>query len=718
MDYTKFTDAQLLDMNLEELTAYSQTVSTSVGLQYSSIAGDQVVQSQYEYMILTSQSTINGLGYEITENDNAIIAADLRFSQLDADNKLLDSTMTSYLSSIALQDKIIAESDTAISSLILESAKIDAELLKSDQEFVSSATGYSTLYMDFMAKDILYTNCLTEISTTSFLYEAATIFENIALLNLQESTANVVARSMELSSLYLEGNDIQSTLSQYVIDETLATAALTSTNAGIIAISSLYATALVNQQYYQLVSTQTATIDAFTAAQSTLATTKMRAAANPTDTVLAAAVTMSQQRLTTLATTKSEVATKVTALQALVAGATSDSYDTTMAAAQAAVELENNNVSTFQGYADAATQEIKYYSSIFEQATNDIASSLAAVTAYSSFYNSSIAGSNALMDLVTQDTSSIAGQQAESDAISLTISSLNTQFDQHTSSLNGWISYSTLMRQELDAADAELSQQSTFFESTNKAILSFADTLQQVQSSITGNDTTIFTLSSILESETINMLGYQTDVAASFNLEELSAYQYRETYVRLRRVEAQKYYDACVLQQVQNTSTQNATLRQQAGTATFTPVAINLNTPTINLAYTNLTTITSFLDTFSNIYTNYDIQKVNLQGVSTSVGNQRTAYSTTTFFLNMSRLNPTNTNIGQSFSNAQAAFIANQTTTTNLMKNVALTQSQINTAKNTFLTTYQGVFVSNDITNNESTISSFLIAGFKAAVTL
>ena len=718
MEYTKLTDAQMIEMTLEELTAYSRIVSTSVGLQYSSIAGDQVVQSQYAYMILTSQSTINGLGYEITANDNAIIAADLRFSQLDADNALLDSTMSSYQSSMAVQDKIIADSDTAISSLILESAKIDSELAKSDQEFVSSATGYSTLYMDFMAKDILYTNCLSDISTTSFLFEAAAVFENIALLNLQQSTANVVARSMELSTLYLEENQIQSTLSQYIIDETLATAALTSTNAGIIAISSLYATALVNQQYYQLVSTQTGTIDAFTAAQSTLATTKMRAAAKPTDTVLAAAVTMAQQRLTTLATSKTEIATRVTALQSLVAGATSDSYDTTMAAAQAAVELENNNVSTFQGYADAATEEIKYYSTIFEQATNDIASSLAAVTAFSSFYNSSIAGSNALMALVSQDTSSIAGQQAESDAISLTISSLNKQFDDFTSSFSGWISYSTLMTDEVRKADADLAQASTFFESTNTAIRAFTDTLQQVESSITGNDTAIFTLSSILEAEMINMLGHQTDVAASFNQEEQSAYQYRETYVRLRRVEAQKYYDACVLQQVQNTSTQNATLMSQAGAATFTPIAINLNTPTINQAYTNLTTITSFLDTFSNIYTNYDIQTVNLQGVSTSVGNQRTAYSTTSFFFNMSRLNPANAAIGQSFSNAQTAFIANQATTNTLMNNVALTQAQINSAKNTFLTTYQAVFVSSDIINNESTISSFLIAGFKAAMTI
>ena len=84
----------------------------------------------------------------------------------------------------------------------------------------------------------------------------------------------------------------------------------------------------------------------------------------------------------------------------------------------------------------------------------------------------------------------------------------------------------------------------------------------------------------------------------------------------------------------------------------------------------------------------------------------------------MLRINPTNDSIGESFSNAQSAFITNQNTTNNLIGNVTLTQGQINTAKNTFLTTYNAVFLSSDIISNESTISSFLIAGFKAAVTI
>ena len=718
MDYIRLTDAQLIAMSLDDLNAYSQTVSTAVGLQYSSIAGDEIVQSQYEYMILTSESTINGLGYEIMVNDNAIIASELRYAQLESDNNLLDSTINSYISSIDVQDKIIADSDAAISSLTLESQKIDDDLAESDAQFISSAIGYSSLYMTFMINDILYQDCLSEISTTSSLYDASVILENIELANLEESTMNFVERSMELSSLFLEGNQIESTLAQYIIDETLATAALTSTNAGIIAISSMYETALITQQYYESLSTQTATIDAYTAAQSTVATAERRAEERPTDTVLAAAVTMAKGRRDTLAATKTRDTANVTALQALVADAISYSYDTTMAAAQAAVELEDNNVSTFQGYADAATAQIVYYSTIYEQATNDIASSLAAVTLYSSFYSSSIAGSNDLMELVTQDMSSIAGKQAEVDAISLTISSLNIEYDQFESSYTGWISYSSLMKTEEAIADIDLASYSSFYESTNTVLIDLENTLQEVQSSISGNDTTIYTLSSIFESEMINLLGYQVDVAASFNIEEKATYQYRETYVRLKRVDAQTYYNACVLQQVRDTSTQNATILEQAGTAAFTPVAINLNTPAINLAYTNLITITSFLETFTSIYTNYDIQTVNLEGLSTSVGNQRTAYSTTTFYKNMLRINPTNDSIGESFSNAQSAFITNQNTTNNLIGNVTLTQGQINTAKNTFLTTYNAVFLSSDIISNESTISSFLIAGFKAAVTI
>lgn len=714
--FTQLTDAQLNVMTLADLQAYARVVSTTIGLEYSSIVSDQIIQAQYEYMILTSQSTVTGIGYEIIENDNAIIAGNVRYNQLNDENITLDSTIVSYEKSIAEQNKIISDSDTMISSLILESAQIDIELIKSDSEFVSSAISYSSLYMTFMAKDILYQNCMNEISTTSSLIDASILEEIASFRNLEESTITLKNRRNELSTLYLEGDQIQSTLSQYIIDETLATTALTSTNAGIIALSSLYDTAIINQEYYQLLSTQGSIIDTYTNAESTLANATMLSIADPTNTVLATAKTMATTRRNKMNTDKTEVAARVKSKHDLVTNAFTDTYDVTMAAAQAAVELEVQNVSTFQGYATIANNQLTYYSSIFEQAGRDIQSSMTAVSLYSSLYISSIDGANILMKLVSQDMSSIAGQQAESDAISLIIKSLTGQYDSSVSSYSGWVQYSTLMKQEVDASSRDLDSFSTLYESTNTSIKRMSLELPRIQSSIYGNDIVINTLSSILESETINMLGYQTDVANSFNSEEQATYQYRETYVRLKRVDAQTYYEACILQQVQNTSTQNATLKTQAGVATFTPININLNTATINLAYANLTTITSFLNSFNSIYSNYEIQKVNLQGVSTSIGNQRTTYSTLTRYSNISKVNPTNTQAQQTFTNTQQSFIEKQNTTNQSFNSVNLTQGQINTAKNTFLNTYKAVFISTDIMNNESTISSFLIKGFNSAV--
>ena len=714
--FTQLTDAQLNEMNLDDLQAYSRVVSTTIGLEYSSIVSDQVIQVQYEYMILTSQSTINGIGYEIIQNDNAIIAGNIRYNQLNDENITLDSTIVSYEKSMAEQDKIISDSDTMISSLILESAKIDRELIQSDKEFISSAVSYSSLYMTFMAKDLLYQNCMNEISTTSSLLDASILEEIASFRNLEESTATVTLRRRELSTLYLEGDQIQSSLSQYIIDETLATAALTSTNAGIIALSSLYDTAIINQQYYQLLSTQGSIIDTYNTAESTLTNATMLSLADPTNTVLAAAKTMAKTRVDKTSIEKIAVAKRVTTKRTLVAGADVDTYDVTLAAAQVAVELEVQNVSTFQGYANIANNQITYYSSIFEQAGRDIQSSMAAVLSYSSLYISSIAGSNVLMKLVSEDMSSIAGQQAEADAITLIIKSLTGQYDSSVSSYSGWINYSTLMKQEVETSERDLASFSTLYESTNTGILQLYKDLPYLQSSIYGNDVVINTLSSILESEGINMLGYQTLITNSFNSEEQATFQYRETYVRLKRVDAQTYYEACILQQVQNTSTQNATLKTQAGAATFTPIAITLNTATINLAYANLTTITSFLTSFNNIYSNYEIQKVNLQGVSTSIGDQRTTYSTLITHSNISKVNPTNLSAQQNFFNTQKSFIEKQNTTTQSFNNVNLTQGQINTAKNSFLTTYKAVFISTDIINNESTISSFLIKGFNSAV--
>ena len=107
MSYTKRSEEQLQAMSIGELTAYSQEVSTVIGFQYSSIVADQVVQAQYDYMILTSQSTVNGLDYNITLNNSAIVAADVRYKKLQSENIEYDSTIKYYEDEIVEKSKII-----------------------------------------------------------------------------------------------------------------------------------------------------------------------------------------------------------------------------------------------------------------------------------------------------------------------------------------------------------------------------------------------------------------------------------------------------------------------------------------------------------------------------------------------------------------------------------------------------------------------------------
>jgi hypothetical protein len=713
--FVQLSDAELQQMDLPSLQAYADQVSTIIGQEFSTIAAAQVVQSQYDYLILSSQSTINGLGNEITTNSNLIISADVRSNELVASNTVLDSNIGSYTSTILGQTKIIESADIQMSSLMVESANIVSSLIQSDKDFASSATYYSSLYTTFVGKDIAYQACITNIINTSTLLSNAIAAQKVSDANWRTSSADTLARTDELNKLYLDSNAIQSTLTQYRINELNAINNLTSTNNSITTLSSLYGTSLLNQQYYQTLSTKTGVLDLYTTAYSAFQTAAALSNASPGNTLVTTAATMAEQRLSTLTTSKKEITDETSKLQTLVAGAVADTYAAQLEEAQAAVQLEINNINTYQAYTNSSIAAVTYFSTLYETANMQVISSLAAVSTFSSFYESSVIGSNTFMKKARDDTASIAIQQSQVDAISYSISSLNIEYEGYTSSYNGWMAYSTLMKKEVDNAKASLITYSSLYESTNTAIAGFNDILRGVDIAINNNNTEIRTQSTILQRETINSLLYDNQVQASFNMEEDAVFKFRETYVRESLQRAQRYYDGCVLAEVQNTSTQNGKLKEQAKESPFTPITININTPTINTANNNVQSISGFLNTFSGIYNNYTTQASNLQNVSTSITAQAASFSNVTSAANAFM---TDTTKGAAFSNAQADFISKQLATSRIQNDVALTQTQINNAKVTFMTTYRQVFQSSEIISNETTISSFLIQGFASAVTI
>jgi hypothetical protein len=713
MSFVQLTDAELQEMDLPSLQTYAGKISTMIGQEASTVAAAQVVQSQYDYLVYTSQSTINGLGYEIMTNSNLIIAADVRSNTLVRSNTILDSTMGMYNSTIIGQTTVINAANAKISSLMLESAGITSSLIKSDESFASSARYYSSLYTTFVAKDILYQACVSNITNTSTLLSNAIVVQKKSYDNWQTSSAYTVAKTAELTQLYATSNAIQSSLTQYRIDETTATRNLASTNTGIQAISSLYATSLVNQQYYQTLSTQAGVIDLYTAAYSTFQTAATLSNGSPTNTLITTAAAMAQQRLSTLSVVKDQVTAQATQLQGRVTGAVSNTYATQLKIAQDAVQLEIKNISTSQSFAASSMAAVGYFSTLYETAARQVTSSMAAVSTFSSFYESSVMGSNTFMAKATADITSIASQQAQVDAISLALSSLNDEYKGYTSSYTGWMTISTAMTAQVATAKANLITYSSLYESTNKTLGDYAKKLAEVNAQIASNATVIKTQSTILEAETINTLKYKNQIETSFAMEESAVFLFRETYVRQKLQSAQQYYDACVLSQVQMTSTQNGNLKTQAAGSTVTPVPININTATINNANTILNNITGFLTTFASIYSNYTSQIGHLQTVSTSISAQAATFSNVTKMANAFATDPSQ---GPTFSNVQAEYVAKQAATRELQSNVALSQGQINTAKVAFLTTYRQTFVSNEILANESTISSFLIKGFASAI--
>jgi hypothetical protein len=648
-------------------------------------------------------------------NSNAIVAADVRSNQLVTSNVMLDTNIVRYTSSITGYNSIIKTADSQLSSLMIESAGIESSLLQSDINFTSSARYYSSLYTTFVGKDIVYQDCISNILTTSTLLKTAISVKTASYQNWQTSSAYTVARSAELSALYLTSNAIQSSLTQYRINEINATNNLISTNHGLECVSSLYATSLVNQQYYQSLSTQAGVLELYTAAYSTFQTATMLSNSSPGNTVVAAAATMAQQRLALLDTAKKEITSQTSALQTRVANSVTDTYATQLEAAQAAVQQEITNINTFQAYTNSSIAAVTYFSSLYETANTQVISSMNAISTYSSFYESSVVGSNMYMTRVIADTASIATQQGEVDAISQSISSLNREYDSYVSSYRDWMKYSTQMTQEVAKAQTDEIMYRRLFDSTTTAIAGFNTTLATVRQKISENDATIKTQSTILQTETINALTYQTQIDTSFINEENAAFEYRETFVRQKLQSARQYYDGCVLAQVQATSTQNGNLKTQAAGSSVTPVPININTATINNAETIVTNISAFLNSFNTIYTNYTTQLGNLQGVSTSIGQQAIKLRDVTAAANGFATNP---GLSNQFYASQADFIARQNRTRELQSNVTVTQNQINSAKIAFLQTYNQTFLSGELFNNESTISSFLRQGFEAAIQL
>jgi hypothetical protein len=239
------------------------------------------------------------------------------------------------------------------------------------------------------------------------------------------------------------------------------------------------------------------------------------------------------------------------------------------------------------------------------------------------------------------------------------------------------------------------------YNSTSKNIFDVNVLLTDNMASTYNVIATVNTFSTILDITNIDMEAYDIESKISYTMEELAAMRYRYAYVVSKRVDATKIYENCVLTQVKKVS----------GTITV-PAAVNLAVNTIATAYTNLNTVNTFLNRFGSIYYNYTAHMGNLHNISTLLGNKVETYSSLTTYRQESYLNPNDISTANSLTTAQITLDGLTSLVENSSLILATTQSIIENDKLNFMKSYLNTFPASEVIQTESTISSFLEAGY------
>jgi soluble cytochrome b562 len=239
--------------------------------------------------------------------------------------------------------------------------------------------------------------------------------------------------------------------------------------------------------------------------------------------------------------------------------------------------------------------------------------------------------------------------------------------------------------------------------------------------------TALMAESTTFESVFIQQEVFQALIDQSLVQQELAALQYQETYARAKRIAVGEAYNVAILEEVQNVSSLNGLARASAGPdATIQLQSVNMNSQLIQQASQRIQTLNAFINSYTNIYSEYDAQIQNMSSLSTTVGNKQTAvntlaqrnqalldqiYKSTTG----SRSAVPDSAVISAYNEGDVAFRTRRGEADISRGKVQTARHSINTIIQTYRQTYESIFTPTERLEHETTISSFLIAGYNLA---
>jgi chromosome segregation ATPase len=697
-------EAQLMRMSADELKAYMSRISTMIEQEQDGIKTLEVQKDGLDKDILNTESTVKSY-------DQAVQLNSAFQATLERESQAIASTIAGYNSSIFMteteikaQQAIIAEADSALSTITKESADLDTAQAAADAKFIEDAKFYSTLYLNFLKESEAYTALVANIELFSTQVVSSITAEQVSAKVLEDASRELEARQAELKALNDVDAQLQVVLNQSKTEEALAQQTLTSSIAAVESLQKLYETAQLNSQYYDKLAIQGQKTEAVTRAQASLSQAQASLAQAPTDSVRISARDMAAQALTTAQKELADVKAEVAELGKNLSKSSDNSYEALLNSIQADIDAEDKNISTFTQYRVEAERNIQAFSTQMVQALTDAAAAQKEFETYTSAYTSTTDGIAALRTLESQQRAVIAAADADISAFDKVIGSLTTELESQTSSLTAFTAISTQLNEEYVQASKEFEAFSAYYESTNTAVFKLETEQKQVNSDIAANETLVRVLGRTEEQETITIQRFDTEAQAAFLDQEKSTYEYRETYVRQKRVAQQQAYEALVSASLESASTLTGQGR---------PTVPNLDTPEMQAAYKSFTGITSFLDKFNTLYAAYN-NTLNAQAaVTKSLSDKSIALSSVAQITDLLTANPADENQKAALSQAQSRVSAADSAIAQATTDTRQTSGLITQMKEDMSTTFASIFTPFERYAQESTISSILKAALE-----
>lgn len=736
------TDEELRKMDRQTLMKYSSSISTSMSLEASTLKANEKVLTTYSLLKRQSQDIIDKLYEEFAINKMLIDS----FTEY-GDSATYDSISTAYISTMAQYERDIADHErymtfynSSLSSYIDISSKLDAE----NSVFNNAATQYSSLYMIYYGFQTQFDDVSSELDTVTLMLKRVEGTEQASYKALEESTLRWNDISDKLVTLRSKRESIEENIIISRQEESRTYLNYISTLDELNKISSIYEAALANEEYAVAIASTTAlttdysnALEKFNEAELLYNNSIPQGGGGESgsvrgNSVLWAARSMAHQQLQRAEADKIAAENATAKLLNLTGLANTKAYETMLLGYDNTILAYATTEQKFRNYKLSSLEEVAKYSSIFDKSVLDIIMYTEQISRFSSFYESSIIGASTLLELSKIDLSTIEGDITDYYAVSWSISTLNEQYSTCLSEYDTAVQESTMFQRNYLQAKKDLDDNTEYYNSTNLTVTGLIYDLYGINGSnglINTYNNNIFIYSSILNKEIINSKIYDTQMKECVNLQDISMYQYRETYCRSTRYMYQKDYESKVFVEVQYA--QSLTDSQQANSppgVTVSPIPANLTTPVITDSYSKLVSIYSFLDLFEDIYMTYDTQILNINRLSTSVGNESSAWSTLDFYTKAQFANRQwairtyGSNLMNSISSYITAscdtFTMAQISTSAILDTFAKTQTTIDAKKTVIVSSLSMFYSANDIADQDTVISSFIVLSVQEANTL